>query len=193
MSVKTNPYRNWENKRKNSDYRSRETQSSALTRQMLSQPEYLLDRNRVDPGPSQNLRAHVADAQPQIPHDTLNEDIWGWQPWSDQDYNLIRSPSSNNLLEETDIGEGAYKQITQPTYTAPDSQPKPLEYICSTYVHKQTFSSTVWVINHNLGFRPSVELLDSGNQEIEGSVSHPSVNQTLILLNPATSGLARLT
>ena len=61
------------------------------------------------------------------------------------------------------------------------------------YNHQQTTASTTWTINHNLGFRPSVELLDSGSQVIEGDVSHPSINQTVVTLNLATAGLARLT
>jgi hypothetical protein len=60
------------------------------------------------------------------------------------------------------------------------------------YVHTQSTPATVWTINHNLGFRPSVELLDSGGQEIDGDISHPTVNQTVVTLNPATAGLARL-
>lgn len=61
------------------------------------------------------------------------------------------------------------------------------------YIHTQSAASTTWTINHNMGFRPSVELLDSGSQEIDGDVSHPSVNQTVVTLNPASAGLARLT
>jgi hypothetical protein len=61
------------------------------------------------------------------------------------------------------------------------------------YIHTQSAASTTWTINHNMGFRPSVELLDSGSQEIDGEVSHPSVNQTVVTLNPASAGLARLT
>jgi hypothetical protein len=60
------------------------------------------------------------------------------------------------------------------------------------YIHEQSSASTTWIINHNLGFKPSVELLDSGSQEIDGEVSHPSVNQTVVTLNPASAGLARL-
>lgn len=60
------------------------------------------------------------------------------------------------------------------------------------HVHTQTTPATTWTINHNLGFRPSVELLDAGSQEIDAKVSHPSVNQTIVTLNPATAGLARL-
>lgn len=61
------------------------------------------------------------------------------------------------------------------------------------YLHQQTSSSTTWVINHNLGFRPAIELFDSGSQEIDGDVAHPSVNQAIITLSPATTGTARLT
>ena len=61
------------------------------------------------------------------------------------------------------------------------------------YVFTQSTPSTTWAINHNLGFRPTVELLDAGSQEIDGDVAHPSINQTIVTLNPATAGLARLT
>lgn len=61
------------------------------------------------------------------------------------------------------------------------------------YVHTQATPSTTWTINHNLGYRPAVELLDTGSQEIDAEIAHPSVNQTVVTLNPATAGLARLT
>lgn len=60
------------------------------------------------------------------------------------------------------------------------------------YIHSQSTAATTWIINHNLGYRPTVELLDSGSQEIDGEVAHPTVNQTVVTLNPATAGLARL-
>ena len=62
----------------------------------------------------------------------------------------------------------------------------------AAYVHTQASPATTWTINHNLGFRPSVELLDSGSQEIDGAIAHPTVNKTVVTLNPATAGLARL-
>jgi len=62
----------------------------------------------------------------------------------------------------------------------------------AAYVFQQATPATTWTINHNLGYRPSVELLDSGSQEIDGEVSHPTVNQTVVTLSPATAGLARL-
>jgi hypothetical protein len=62
----------------------------------------------------------------------------------------------------------------------------------AAFVYLQATPATVWTINHNLGYRPSVELLDAGSQEIDGEVAHPSVNQTVVTLNPASAGLARL-
>jgi hypothetical protein len=62
----------------------------------------------------------------------------------------------------------------------------------SAYVHTQSTPATTWTINHNLGYRPSVELFNSGMQEIDAEIAHPSVNQTVVTLNPATAGLARL-
>jgi hypothetical protein len=62
----------------------------------------------------------------------------------------------------------------------------------AAFVYLQAAAATVWTINHNLGYRPSVELLDTGSQEIDGDVAHPSINQTVVTLNPASAGLARL-
>jgi hypothetical protein len=62
----------------------------------------------------------------------------------------------------------------------------------AAFVHQQTTPATTWTINHNLGYKPSVELLDSGSQEIDGEIMHTSDNQTVVTLNPASAGLARL-
>ena len=63
----------------------------------------------------------------------------------------------------------------------------------AAYVHTQATPANTWTINHNLGYRPAVELLDSSNQEIDAEVSHPNVNQTIIMFSIPLSGLARLT
>jgi hypothetical protein len=63
----------------------------------------------------------------------------------------------------------------------------------SAYVFTQSTAASVWTINHNRGSVPSVEVFDSGSQEIEADVTHPSVNQTVILFTVPTTGFARLT
>lgn len=100
MAVQENPYGNWEAERSEADYRSRETQASSLTRQMLRQPEYLRNRNRVNPGPMRNLRARAADSVLQDPHITCNEEMWGWQRWTETGQYLADSDVSSNLLEQ---------------------------------------------------------------------------------------------
>jgi hypothetical protein len=104
MAVQQNPYQYWDSERSEADYRSHETQASSLTRQMLGQPEYLRSRNRVNPGPMRNARAQAADSVPQVPHTTCNEDVWGWQRWTETGEYLIPSPVSSNLLEEATSG-----------------------------------------------------------------------------------------
>lgn len=96
-------------------------------------------------------------------------------------------------------GDGGTTVVTVPvtsTVTAITEGPQGPQGVPGSslaYVHTQTTPSTSWAINHNLGFKPSVELLDSGSQEIEGDVAHPSVNQVVITLALATAGSARLT
>lgn len=83
-------------------------------------------------------------------------------------------------------------QVVEVIYPGPQGPPGLSGTEAVSFVHQQQSPSTTWVINHNLGFRPSVELLDTGSQEIDGEIAHPSVNQTVVTLNPATAGIARL-
>ena len=81
MPEETSPFEDWQKARTSSDYRYRQTQASVLTKRILSSPEYLFTANRVNPGPWRNYRASIADSKPQVPHNVLNEDRWGWHQW----------------------------------------------------------------------------------------------------------------
>ena len=63
----------------------------------------------------------------------------------------------------------------------------------AAYVFTQSTPASTWTINHNLGYVPSVELFDSGSQEIEADVSHPSSNTAVIVFAVPVAGFARLT
>lgn len=63
----------------------------------------------------------------------------------------------------------------------------------AAYVHTQSTPSATWTITHNLGFKPSVELLNTGSQEIDGDVIHVSENVTTVYFTTAVAGFARLT
>jgi hypothetical protein len=54
-------------------------------------------------------------------------------------------------------------------------------------------AATLWTINHNLGFRPAVAILDSGGNEIEADVVHTGPNQLVIHFAIPVAGVARLT
>lgn len=100
---------------------------------------------------------------------------------------------SNTVVVTDDAGLTAVVTVPQTsTVTAITEGPQgPVG--TGAYVFTQSSPAATWTINHNLGFRPSVELLDSGSQKIDGEVSHPSINQTVVILSPATAGIARLT
>lgn len=102
MAVNKNPHEEWQNLKTNSDYRSTDTQLSSLTRQQLSQSEYLTASNRVNPGPLRNTRASAADSKPQLPHPLGSEDMWGWQQWPNLlPSDLIEPNIAEDLLEVT--------------------------------------------------------------------------------------------
>jgi hypothetical protein len=61
------------------------------------------------------------------------------------------------------------------------------------YTHLQSVPNTVWTINHNLGMRPSVSILDTGGNEVEADVVHTNTNQLVIHFAIPLAGLARLT
>jgi hypothetical protein len=61
------------------------------------------------------------------------------------------------------------------------------------FTHTQVSAATVWTINHNLGFRPAVAILDSGGNEIEADVVHTGPNQLVIHFAIPVAGVARLT
>lgn len=69
-------------------------------------------------------------------------------------------------------------------------EPGPPSAGAQTFV--QATASALWVINHNLGYRPAVDVYNAGSQRVWASVSHPSANQTQIAVNPPQSGFARL-
>jgi len=60
------------------------------------------------------------------------------------------------------------------------------------YTHNQVTPSATWTMPHNLGFKPSVELLNAGSQEIEGDVVHVSQNVTVAYFTTPVAGYARL-
>ena len=63
----------------------------------------------------------------------------------------------------------------------------------ATFTHVQSSPAMSWTINHNLGFKPDIALLDAGGVEFIGQIIHASVNQALVYLSIPTTGTARCT
>ncbi len=59
------------------------------------------------------------------------------------------------------------------------------------FVHTQGSASAEWIVNHNLGFKPAVEIFDVGGREVEADVLHMSDNQLRVYFTSAVAGTAR--
>lgn len=62
----------------------------------------------------------------------------------------------------------------------------------STFVFEQGIASDTWAINHNLGKRPSIQLVDSSGRVFEADREYINNNQVVIHLQSATTGFAYL-
>lgn len=61
-----------------------------------------------------------------------------------------------------------------------------------SFVFEQAIPSDTWVINHNLGKRPSITLVDSSGREFETEREYVNDNQVIVRLLSATTGFAYL-
>lgn len=59
------------------------------------------------------------------------------------------------------------------------------------YFHTQSQPSTSWVINHGLGYRPAVDVVDLGGNRLYCHVQHLSLFQAVASFNLAVGGYAR--
>jgi hypothetical protein len=61
------------------------------------------------------------------------------------------------------------------------------------HVHEQASSSQEWTINHNLGGKPSVMVVDSANTVVVGEVRYISNTEIKVYFTAPFSGYAYLT
>lgn len=74
--------------------------------------------------------------------------------------------------------------------SGPQGPPGPTPTIA--YTHTQNAVSSIWTINHNLGFYPNVTTLDSAGTTIEGSIAFTNVNTLTITFSVGLTGTAYL-
>lgn len=58
--------------------------------------------------------------------------------------------------------------------------------------HRQNSAADVWTIDHELGKFPSVTVMDSAGDEVEGAVSYPSLARVVVRFSAPFSGSAYL-
>jgi len=59
------------------------------------------------------------------------------------------------------------------------------------YIHTQGSPSDEWVVNHNFGEKPIVEVLDSGGNAVNAQVLHISNNQLRVYFSSPQTGAVR--
>lgn len=87
--------------------------------------------------------------------------------------------------------------VTHRRTTFPDlgqvSPPDPGHDGATSFTYTQLAPSTLWIITHDLGFRPAgVQVHDNAGQEIVGQVEYPSLNVVTIEFSAPVSGVAYL-
>ena len=87
---------------------------------------------------------------------------------------------SGNLDEDDDTVEKIALKLDQ------------LTGLSGGFTHTQSSASATWTINHNLGYKPSVDLFSVGGVEIVGTVTHISDNQVVADFVTSIAGFARL-
>lgn len=60
------------------------------------------------------------------------------------------------------------------------------------YVHNQAVAAVTWVIDHPLGFRPNVTVVDSAGETVEGEVIYTDTDTITLHFSAAFSGIAYL-
>ena len=61
-----------------------------------------------------------------------------------------------------------------------------------SFVHEQTNASNTWVVNHNLGKKPSVTIVTTTDTTVIGEITYNNENKLTINLSSANSGKAYL-
>jgi hypothetical protein len=64
--------------------------------------------------------------------------------------------------------------------------------LASNYTHTQSIPSATWDITHNLGFHPSITIVDSSGRVVEGEEQYITTNIVRVTFSGAFSGKAYL-
>lgn len=74
----------------------------------------------------------------------------------------------------------------------PKGDPGEVQYVDLSYVHNQASAASTWTINHGLQFIPSITVVDSSGNVVEGSYNYPDQNTVIATFSSAFAGKAYL-
>jgi hypothetical protein len=76
----------------------------------------------------------------------------------------------------------------------PKGDPGNLDNLISavSFTYEKQTNSNSWVVNHNLGFRPNVIVIDYGQNNVECDIAHTNENSLTLTFSEAISGYAYL-
>ena len=60
----------------------------------------------------------------------------------------------------------------------------------ATTVHDQALSAASWIVDHNQGRYPTVDVIDSAGTHVVGDISYPSLNRVILSFENAFAGKA---
>lgn len=92
------------------------------------------------------------------------------------------------VLESIDVTNGESYELD---FNFSDGSSIPIELVQS-YRHVQTQNSNVWNIVHNLGYKPSVTLIDLDGTEIHGDIEYNTNNELTVTFSEQVKGEAYL-
>lgn len=110
-------------------------------------------------------------------------------------FKLPRITTAQRTPLVLELGEMVYDTTNNTIYRGDGTTAGglPLGAGSPNFIHTQGSAATSWTVNHNLGFRPAVEVFSAGGAEVDAEILHTSLNQTVISFNAAVTGSARFT
>lgn len=101
--------------------------------------------------------------------------------------------SSSRINTTQQPGNGyALAEETRLNFERTKAEINALMVAAARYTHEQTLSSAAWVVTHNLGRKPQVTVVDSGNTAVLGAVAYVDDNTLTISFSAPFSGRAYL-
>lgn len=96
--------------------------------------------------------------------------------------------SENNI--RVNVEEKNYK--IELSNTGPQGPAGTIDYSYLSTTHEQASASTTWSITHNLGYYPSITVVDSSGNVVEGNYYYPNLTTIVASFSNSFAGRAFL-